>query len=197
MQVIFYTDNSALDYSQLNEGAFPPAPVKCPFDDCKMPIELKKHGYYKRFFISKDFTGVIFIRRYICPICGRTVSMLPMFCLQYFQYSALDILNILHEFYVSGISLESLIRKTKTIFPYIERRHINYYRQRIIKNRRFIQYGLNLISPEFIPAGEIPENQRWVKTFLEMVQSIHPHVFHCDFSNTTRNSFMTSKFMIA
>ena len=197
MQVVFYTDNSALDYSEMNEGIFPTAPNKCPFADCNMPIELKKHGYYTRFFISKDFSGILYIRRYICPVCGRTVSMLPMFCLQYFQYSAIDILNILYEFYVSGISLESLIRRNKSAFPYLERRHINYYRKRILMNRRFIQYGLNLISPEFIFAGTIPESQKWVKTFLETVHRLHPYVFICDFSNLTGNSFMTFRFMIA
>lgn len=197
MQIVFYTDNPALDYSQMNEGIFPSAPERCPFADCAMPVNLKKHGYYKRFFISKDFAGVLFIRRYICPVCGRTVSMLPFFCIQYFQYSAIDILNILHELYTSGVSIEKLIKKAKCDFPDMQRRHINHYRKRLITNRQLIQYGLNLISPGFIPAGEIPENQQWAKTFLEKVYSIHPHVFLVNFSNITGKSFMASQNIIA
>jgi hypothetical protein len=99
--------------------------------------------------------------------------------------------------YLKGIPLNRLIRKIKDDLPSMDRRNINYYRKRIILNRKLIQYGLNLISPEFIFAGTIPENQDWIKTFLEIVQSVHPHVFLCDFSNLTGNSFMISNFMIA
>lgn len=195
MQITFYTDYDAVEFSKMNNKIFPVTPEKCPFKDCSMPVKLKKHGYYKRFFISKNFTGVLYIRRYICPICGRTVSFLPYFCLSYFQYSALEILNILYEFYQDGISLEKLIKKTKEKLPFIERRHINFYRKRIIRNRKLIQYVLNLISPEFIFAGNIPENQVWVKTFLETVHSLHSHVFLVDFSKLAGKSFMTSQFI--
>lgn len=183
MQIPFYTNYDAIEFSKMNEEIFPSSPDKCPFKDCSMPVKLEKHGYYKRFFISKNFTGVLYIRRYICHICGRTVSMLPYFCISYFQYSALDILNILYELYHSGISLEKLIKKTKKSLPFIQRRHINFYRKRIIRNRKLIQYVLNLISPEFIFTGNIPENQVWVKAFLEIVYGLHAHVFLIDFQN--------------
>jgi hypothetical protein len=197
MQFSFYTDYSAQDFSDKSSEIFPSAPERCPFKDCSMPAKLKKHGYYPRFFISKTFAGVIYIRRYICPVCGRTVSMLPMFCLQGFQYSGIDIINILHEFYHDEISLNKLIERVKTDLPSLERRHINYYRKRIVQNRQLIQYGLNLISPEFIFAGTIPENQKWVKTLLDRVHNLHPHVFLVDFSKITGKSFMTSQNMIA
>ncbi|MBS4041410.1 MAG: hypothetical protein KGZ81_12525, partial [Flavobacteriales bacterium] len=70
-------------------------------------------------------------------------------------------------------------------------------RKRIVENRQFIQYVLNLISPEFIFAGTIPENQKWVKTFLDKVHRLHPHVFLVDFSKITGKSFMTSQNIIA
>lgn len=197
MQILFYTEHSAQDFSKKNSDIFPPAPKGCPFKDCSMPVQFRKHGYYSRFFISKKYSGVIYIRRYVCPVCGRTISMLPMFCLQGFQYSAIDIIHILGEFYQDGISLRKLVKKIKVDIPTIDRRHINYYRKRIIKNRQLIQYVLNLISPEFIFAGTIPENQKWVKIFLDKVNNVHPHVFLLDFSKTTGKSFMTSQNMIA
>lgn len=196
MQIPFYTNYDAVEFSIMNNEIFPTTPEKCPFKDCSMPVQLKKHGYYKRFFISKNFTGGLYIRRYICPICGRTVSFLPYFCISYFQYSALEILNILYKFYHDGISIEKLIKKTKEELPFIERRHVNFYRKRIIKNRKLIQYALNIISPEFIFAGNIPENRVWVKTFLEAVQNLHPHVFLIGFSNITGKSFMTSQYIV-
>ncbi len=197
MQIIFYTENKPECFKEKSHGRFPPPPDKCPFHDCTMPVRLKKHGFYERFFISKSFTGIIYVRRYICPVCGRTVSMLPMFCLKGFQYSGIDILNILYELYQGGISLNKLIHRINSDMPTISRRHINYYRKRIIKNRKLIQYGLNLISPEFILSGIIPENQKWVRDFLEKVHSIHPHAFLVHFSNKTGKSFMTTQNMIA
>ena len=197
MQIIFYTENKPEYFKGKSHDSFPPPPDKCPFHDCTLPVKLKKHGFYKRFFISKSFTGIIYVRRYICPVCGRTVSMLPMFCLKGFQYSGIDILNILYELYQGGISLNKLIHRINSDMPTISRRHINYYRKRIIKNRKLIQYGLNLISPEFILSGIIPENQKWVRDFLEKVHSIHPHAFLVRFSNITGKSFMTSQNMIA
>lgn len=197
MQILFHTDFSAENFSNKNSEIFPQAPERCPFKECSKPVKLKKHGYYSRFYISKSFNGIIYIRRYICPICGRTVSMMPAFCIQRFQYSGIDIINILHEFYQSEISLKRLIKNIKADLPSIERRHINYYRKRIIDNRQLIQYGLNLISPEFILAGTIPENQKWVKTFLEKVLNLHHHVFFVDFSKNIGKSFMTTQNMIA
>lgn len=197
MQFSFYTNKTAKDFSNKNSSVFPSAPDRCPFKDCSMPVKLKKHGYYSRYIISKIFSGVIYIRRYICGICGRTISMLPMFCVQRFQYSGIDIINILHEFYQGKMSLKKFIEWIKRDLPAIERRHINYYRKRIVENRDLIQYGLNLISPEFILAGTIPENQKWVKTFLDKVHNLHPHVFLADFSKITGKSFMTSQNMIA
>lgn len=197
MQIVFDTDHLASEFSNMNSELFPATLNRCPFKDCSMPVALKKHGFYKRFFISKCFCGILYIRRFICPVCGRTVSMLPVFCLQFFQYCPLDILNILNELYLKGIPLNRLIKNIRCDFPCIDRRSINCYRKRIILNRKLIQYGLNLMSPEFAFIGAIPENQEWIKTFLEIVQSLHPHVFLCDFSNLTGNSFMISKFMIA
>jgi len=186
MQIPFNTEYDTIEFSKKNEEIFPSNPDKCLFKDWSIPVKLKIHGYYKRFFISKNFTGFVYIRIYICHIFGRTVFMLPYFCALYFQYPALDILNILYEFYHSGISLEKLIRKTKENLPFIQRRHINFYRKRIIRNRKLIQYVLNLISPEFIFTGNIPENQAWVKAFLEVVHGLYAHVF-CDCLTSSHN----------
>lgn len=198
MQIIFHTNYLIKDFCDKEEQhIFPTAPDKCPFPDCHMPIKLKKHGYYSRFYISKSFNGRIYIRRYICPVCKRTVSMLPMFCIPRFQYCGLYILNTLNDFYHGEWSLNKFVKIIKNDLPSIERRHLNYYRKRIINNRQLIQYGLNMISPEFNSSGTIPENHAWVKCFLEKVVRVHPHVFLVDFSKTTGKTFLTSQNMIA
>jgi len=191
MQISFNTEHLPEEFSAKNENLFPDAPIKCPFKDCSMPVKLKKHGFYSRYLISKCFKGVLYIRRFICPICGRTISLLPVFCLRNFQYSGPDIINMLHELYETGIPLKRLVERTKEYFPAMERRHINYYKRRIIKNRHFIQYGLNLISPEFANEGSIPENQIWIKNFLEKVNKMQPIIFLVNFFKNTGKSFMT------
>lgn len=197
MQFVFHTEHSAKDFSTRNDGIFPQPPQRCPFKDCSKPVKLEKHGYYTRYYLSKTFSGILYIRRYICPVCGRTISMLPVFCLPKFQYSGLDIISMLHELYQGGLSLKRYVEGLRQYFPAMDRRHINYYKNRISENQKFIQYGLNLISPEFINTGSIPENQTWVREFLYEVNRIQPRIFLVDFYQKTGESFMTLQNMVA
>lgn len=197
MQILFKTEHSVQNFSYRNSKLFPDAPKICPFKDCLIKVKLRKHGYYQRFFINKTFTGILFIRRYICPICGRTVSFMPLFCIPRFQYSGEDIIDLLYRVYHLGISLSGLIKEFKNIIPSITRRHLNYYRRRIGDNRKFIQYALNIMSPEFILTGSIPETPQWIKSFLEKVQSLQPLAFFENFFNTTGKTFLTSQNIIA
>lgn len=197
MRLIFHTEHPAEDFSTQNSSLFPEPPQRCPFKDCALPIQPKKHGYYTRYFVSKTFSGILYIRRYICPACGRTISILPVFCLPKFQYSGLDIIQMLHELFQGGLTLKRYVEGLRQYFPAMDRRHINYYKKRILENRTFIQYGLNLVSPEFISAGSIPENQIWVKEFLDEVNRIQARIFLVDFHTKTGESFMTLQNMVA
>ena len=197
MQIIFYTERSAEDFSKKDGNIFPQPPQQCPFKDCSLKVNFKKHGYYERYYISKTFTGIVYIRRYICPICGKTVSMLPVFCIPKFQYSYLDIVDFLHQISQGSTPLKQYVMKLREYFPDIDRRHINYYKKRALENRNFIQFGLNLISPEFINVGSIPENQNWVKEFLDKVHAIQPRIFHVDFHQKTGKSFLTLQNIVA
>lgn len=190
MQIIFYTERSAEEFSVKNGDIFPEPPKKCPFKDCHFDVNFKKHGYYERYYISKTFTGILYIRRYICPVCGRTISMLPVFCIPKFQYSYPDIINFLHGAYQDGETIKGYAIKLREYFPSIERRHINFYKRRLLENRKFIQLGLNLISPEFTDAGSIPENRLWVKEFFDAVYKMQPCIFHVGFYQKTYKSFL-------
>jgi len=202
MQRVFLTDAPAKDFSKQNSSLFPNAPNRCPFGDCAMPVKLKKHGFYKRFYISKSFSGYICIRRYICPVCGRTVSMLPSFCFTRIQYSALEILNIFFEVYLDGMSLKSVINTIKASLPanvqIIDRSYIIRYRKKLIKDRALIQYAVNLISPEFIFTGNIPENQKWFKLLLEQIKKMRPtESFLLSYWEKTGKTLMNPENMIA
>ena len=75
MQLIFYTEHSAAEFSTRNSSLYPEPPQRCPFKNCALPVKLRKHGYYTRYFVSKTFSGILYIRRYICPFCGRTAEL--------------------------------------------------------------------------------------------------------------------------
>ncbi|MGB7590477.1 MAG: DUF6431 domain-containing protein [Terriglobia bacterium] len=60
-------------------------PGHCP--QCEAPQPLVGHGFYSRTLVDGAFDGVIRVRRYLCPSCQRTVSLLPQFALPYFRFS--------------------------------------------------------------------------------------------------------------
>lgn len=112
-----------------NSDIFPEPPECCPFHDCSMPVKMKKHGFFSRNYISNGYIIILYLRRYICPVCGRSVSMLPSFCIQHFQYSCPDISNKLYELCNRGIPLKTYAESIRKCFPAIERRHVNCYKK--------------------------------------------------------------------
>jgi len=109
MQNIFLSDSKPEAYQKANGDLFPDAPIRCIFEDCRMPARMKKHGFYKRYVIAYNFSGYIYIRRYICPCCGRTVSFLPSFLVPYFQYALPYILAFLNGYFKRRQSLRKYV----------------------------------------------------------------------------------------
>lgn len=57
MQRIFTTQTTPLEYEEQGmKYPFPKAPNRCPQTDCKMPIQLKKHGFYSRHYIDVRYS---------------------------------------------------------------------------------------------------------------------------------------------
>jgi Domain of unknown function (DUF6431) len=48
---------------------------------------LNAHGFYCRTLVDVEFDGSIRVRRYLCRLCKRTVSLLPEFALPYQRFS--------------------------------------------------------------------------------------------------------------
>ena len=51
----------------------------CPL--CQASHPLYGHGFYSRTLEDVEFAESIRVRRYLCPLCHRTVSLLPQFAL--------------------------------------------------------------------------------------------------------------------
>jgi hypothetical protein len=60
-------------------------PDHCPL--CHGPDPLRAHGFYCRSLVDVNYDGAIPVRRYLCLLCKRTVSLLPEFALPYLRFS--------------------------------------------------------------------------------------------------------------
>lgn len=60
-------------------------PDRCP--QCQTCSPLIAHGFYGRTLVDVAFDGFIRVRRYLCRLCKRTVSLLPEFVLPYLRFS--------------------------------------------------------------------------------------------------------------
>lgn len=72
---------------------------------CQARSCLLAHGFYYRTLVYKDFDGSIPIRRYLCRVCRRTVSLLPDFVLPYLRHSTVIISLFLVSRLLAGRSL--------------------------------------------------------------------------------------------
>lgn len=55
MQKIFDTNEPPSSFADKNEMLFPHATERCPIPGCGMPVEMKKHGFYERYIISREY----------------------------------------------------------------------------------------------------------------------------------------------
>ena len=189
MQFLFSTGDTPQAYAE-GSGRFPDAPKKCPHKGCHAPVRMKKHGFYKRYIIVCGFTGKIRIRRYICTLCGHTVSMLPSFCIPKMQYGVEIIITAL-QIAAEHDSVRYAGTRWSERPQTLTRRHIIYYRKRVIQNRGSIQLALNLMSPEFIELKQITEDSGWTRKFLQSVKQLKPAQFNAKYHDLTGKSFMS------
>jgi hypothetical protein len=103
----------------LNEIADPDRyrPDHCPQCEAKQP--LIGHGFYQRTLVDITFDGVIPVRRYLCGLCKRTVSLLPGFALPWLRFSLSVIALFLAARLLSGLTLVAAAQAAgQTAMPY-------------------------------------------------------------------------------
>ena len=97
MQAIWAISQSALRHHSRKEIPYPTF-NHCPL--CGHFINLRRHGYYQRHIPEGDKVWDLDICRYLCPQCGRTLSLLPWFLLPFFQYPRNTILMALRKHFM-------------------------------------------------------------------------------------------------
>jgi len=197
MQNIFLSKQNPEDYvDEGGVGEYPGAPKKCPFKDCGVNLVMKKNGYYHRCLYTITFTGKIRIRRYKCPLCGRTLSMLPSFCLSGHSYGVEFIITLLQRVLTIG-SIKRVVEEWRIKWAGTSRRLINKYLSRLRNNRGLIQYGINQMSPDNISLGRLPGDTEWTKSFLCGIRPNLCPELNADFHKITGKSFMSLQNRIA
>ena len=92
-------------------------PDHCPQCEAKQP--LAGHGFYRRTLVDPTFDGVIRVRRYLCRLCKRTVSLLPEFALPWRRFSLTVIALFLVARLLQGLTLAAAaLAASQPAMPY-------------------------------------------------------------------------------
>lgn len=136
-------------------------PDHCPQCGAKEP--LAGHGFYSRTLVDCAFDGVIRVRRYLCRLCKRTVSLLPEFALPWLRFSITVISLFLVARLLRGLTLvAAALAASQKAMPY---QRGQFWIRRFRKQASMLGLALApLAAPA--PATDL------VTRALEMLQSI-------------------------
>jgi len=125
----------------------PPRPRTC--FSCRIGKPYK-HGFYRRFYLDGLSCLRIVIRRYRCPRCGTTISLLPSFCVPRFQYSLQVLWKVLHLRLEKGLTLRKCIENLVNRFPQLDwlPQRISFYAKRFLDNLPWMESLLRNMFPK-------------------------------------------------
>lgn len=136
-------------------------PDQCP--QCEAKQALTGHGFYRRTLVDDDFDGTIRVRRYLCRLCKRTVSLLPQFALPWLRFS----ITVISLFLVAGL-LQGL---TLAAAALAARQPAMPYQRGQFWIRRFRKQAPTL-SVALVPLAAPVAAPDFVARALDMLQSI-------------------------
>jgi hypothetical protein len=117
MQILHPFAGSIQQYSEEISDPNRYRPDHCP--QCAAKQALTGHGFYSRTLVDSAFDGVIRVRRYLCRLCKRTVSLLPEFALPWLRFSITVISLFLVARLLRGLTLAAAAGvASQTAMPY-------------------------------------------------------------------------------
>ncbi|NMB97001.1 MAG: hypothetical protein GYA02_10390 [Clostridiaceae bacterium] len=158
-------------------------------------VHFRKHGFYERYYYSTEYKGKIVIRRYICPLCGCTISYIPHFCLPGFINAVKHIFEyIYNSFYREG-SINSVIEQLNLKYDLqFSRQILYYYRKKFIKNIDTIQNGIRQIIKGVKLPDKTLEDVEKARNVLAIVISeyLDIHLFSQKYYQATTKTFLAT-----
>lgn len=139
------------------QNAFPSI-HRCPH--CQAKRNLYRHGYYERNALVGQDAYRIWIARYRCVICKKTVTVLPTFLLPYFQYTIWTMIHWLKE------RLSSLLGKGKgssKFFPL--RQGVDVYMRRFLAHLPWLRWFFQTKGKQIPRLSDEPlvQAQEWIQ----------------------------------
>ena len=117
MQILHPFSGSVTQYAEEISDPDRYRPGHCP--RCEAKRSLTGHGFYCRTLVDLAFDGVIRVRRYLCRICKRTVSLLPEFALPWLRFGISVIALFLVARLLKVLTLVAAARAAaQTVMPY-------------------------------------------------------------------------------
>jgi len=194
MQRIFDSKCSPKEYQQQGKEYPYPDLTKelCP--QCQASF-LKLHGFYVRWLCAEDFSGYIFIRRYICKECGKTVSLLPSFAHPRMGPSIEFILGVLRLFYLEALSVAKTVQTFWKLTGLLcSRQLFRQIRVRFEGNlHRLVMEIIAWLKLELPPVTAPNEEKRKrARQFLEYIHSFDPKDVSLKLFERSGTTFLTS-----
>lgn len=173
MQRLFTLKVIFEEYVRLDrEYPFPEAPfTRCTNPKCSKLVKYRKHGFYKRYFVCSFYDKKIVVRRYICPICGHTISFMPNICLPRYIHALEDIFQYIFKAFHRKGTLKACLEELNIELGLNMSRQLLYqYRKRFLENLTFLQSGIRqMVSEIELPSLEMPVNEK-AKIVLTIVK---------------------------
>jgi hypothetical protein len=135
MQILHPQGGSIQQYKKDADDPELVRPRDCP--QCLAKEPMRAHGFYTRTIVDEGFDDTIRVRRFLCLLCRRTVSLLPEWALPYLRFSIEEIRRTL-----KARLMES--RVWKAAEPYQRWQH---WVRRFLKQAEALSATLTALTP--------------------------------------------------
>lgn len=187
MVKIYHFQISVQEYYRRGKENLFPDLYGCPNPCCHYEGRLRRHGFYTRNALTLLTAYVIVIQRYYCPVCKKTVSLLPSFLTPRFQYSLACIFFALYQRTVRHLTFARAAEKINLSSGRSElsSQHVRFYLHRLLANRP-------LLTGFFGSRGVVfaePDPLSWSKAFVALVY------WQCELFNVEYFTFQAGHFL--
>jgi Domain of unknown function (DUF6431) len=153
-------------------------PDGCPQCHAKRP--LRAHGFYWRTLVEVNFDRSIPVRRYLCCLCQRTVSLLPQFALPYLRFGITVLSLFLVARLLQGRSLREAARAA--LQPSMPYQRGQFWIRRFQKQAAALCTALAALTA-VMPAVDFPtralrmlEGIGWIAAHRFLFAKLHIHL---------------------